>query len=67
VVGLEVWKAVAAAAWKVAAGNLVAWEEAACGDDSCDDNIPRMLHSQRSHRNRRCLEHRLLSLQIRGP
>jgi hypothetical protein len=67
VVGLEVWKVAAAAVWEAAAGNAVAWEAAACGDDSCDDNIPRMLHNQRSHRKRSWLDRRLLSLKIRGP
>jgi len=64
VAGLEVWKAADAAAWEAAAGNAAVWEAAACGDDSCDDNIPRMCHSQRSHRKRYCPVRRLLSLQI---
>jgi len=45
--GWVVWKAAAAAAWEAAVDNAVAWEAAACDDDSCDDNIPRMVHSRR--------------------
>ena len=54
--GLAVWKADAAAVWKAdaaavwkadaaAAGHSVSCDVEACGDDSCDDNIPRTPHS----------------------
>jgi len=59
--GSAVWKADDAVAFDAVAGNAVA-----CGDDSGDDDIPRTAHSRRSRRNRKWLEHRLLSLQIRG-
>lgn len=40
--GLAVCEADDAVVYEAAVGN-----EVACGDDNCDDNIPRTLHSQR--------------------